>query len=183
MTDASDRDHQIALLKRVAAEDKAAFAELFSLFAPRVKGFLIRSLGNEGKADEITQEVMLRVWRRASSYDPGRAAPSTWIFTIARNARTDVLRKERHPEPDPEDPCWVPAAPDAPDDVAEREQSGRRVRDAVAERPEGQAAILQAAYFQGQTLAAISEAQNLPLGTVKSRVRLAMKRLRAALET
>ena len=87
-------------------QDRAAFAALFGHFAPRLKAY-IRRLGTEdARAEELAQEVMLIVWRRAVLYDPAQASVSTWIFTIARNRRIDDLRRERRPEIDPDDPCW-----------------------------------------------------------------------------
>lgn len=168
------------LLVAIAAGDRAAFAELFRRFAPRINGFLRQSV-SPAKAEEITQDVMLRVWRKSKTYDPSRASPSTWIFTIARNARIDSLRRSGRPEPDPEDPMWVPSSPEAPDHQVVRHDEEQKVRDALDTLPEGQVEVLERAYMQGQTLSEVSEALGIPLGTVKSRVRLALERLRAAL--
>jgi RNA polymerase sigma-70 factor (ECF subfamily) len=171
-----DRD----LLVAIARGDRAAFAELFRRFAPRINGFLRQSVP-ASKAEELTQEVMLRVWRKAATYDPARAAPATWIFTIARNARTDSLRRTGRPEPDPEDPVWVPSSPEMPDDEAARRDEETRIRAALDDLPAGQLEVLERAYMQGQTLSEVSDALGIPLGTVKSRVRLAMERLRLVL--
>ena len=182
MLDASVETSPEDLLVAVAQHrDRQAFAQLFTLFAPRVKGYLMRTAPDPGRADELTQEVMLRVWRKAGSYDRRRAAASTWIFTIARNARIDAFRRERRPTYDPDDPAFVPSSPVEPDKVAEAVQQQKVVRDALEELPEEQAAILYGAYFDDKTLRVISDEQAVPLGTVKSRVRLAMKRLRAVL--
>ncbi|MEZ4241558.1 MAG: sigma-70 family RNA polymerase sigma factor [Myxococcota bacterium] len=171
-----DRD----LLQAIAAGDRSAFAELFRRYAPRINGFLRQSL-SASKAEELTQDVMLRIWRKAKTYDPDRAAPATWIFTIARNARTDALRRGGRPEPDPEDPVWVPSSPDAPDEEADKRDAEVRVREALDGLPPAQLEVLERAYLQGQTLAEVAEGLKIPLGTVKSRVRLAMERLRAVL--
>lgn len=168
------------LLVAIAGADRAAFAELFRRFAPRINGFLRQSVP-ASKAEEITQEVMLRIWRNAGTYDPGRASPATWIFTIARNARIDALRRSGRPEPDPEDPVWVPSGPDAPDAQVARHREEVAVRQALDGLPEGQLEVLERAYLQGQTLSEVSEALGIPLGTVKSRVRLALERLRGVL--
>jgi RNA polymerase sigma-70 factor (ECF subfamily) len=170
----------VALIRAVAAQDRDAFAELYGRFAPRVAGFLRQSLP-ASKADEVTQEVMLRVWRKAPSFQPERASPATWIFTIARNARIDALRRVSRAEPDPDDPMWVPAAPQAPDHAFEQRRDDERVRAALAELPSGQLEVLERAYMRGQALSEVAEALKLPLGTVKSRVRLAMERLRGLL--
>ncbi len=170
----------VALIRAVAERDRGAFAELYARFAPRVAGFLRQSLP-ASKADEITQEVMLRVWRKAPTYQPERASPATWIFTIARNARIDAIRRGGRAEPDPDDPMWVPSSPQAPDVAAEQRREDQRVRDALAQLPAGQLEVLERAYMRGQALSEVAEALELPLGTVKSRVRLAMERLRGLL--
>ncbi|MCO4747837.1 MAG: sigma-70 family RNA polymerase sigma factor [Proteobacteria bacterium] len=178
----SDEPDPYALIEAVALrKDRAAFAVLFGVYAPKVRGYLLRSSRDEVQADEWTQEVMLRVWRRAGSYDPAKAAPSTWIFTIARNVRIDAARKVR-PELDPADPALVPSQPLAPDSAVDRQRRQHRVRAAVGALPDAQAGVLRGAYFDGKTLRQIAEEQELPLGTVKSRVRLAMARLRQHLE-
>ncbi len=168
-----DRD----LLAAVARRDRAAFAELFRRFAGRVKGLLLRSLPPD-RAEEVAQEVMLRVWHSAERYDPTRASPATWIFTIARNARIDAQRRAAHATPDPADPVWVPSPEEAPDAAAARRANADRMRLALDELPPNQLDVLHRAYLQGQTLTEVAEALSVPLGTVKSRVRLAMERLR-----
>jgi RNA polymerase sigma-70 factor (ECF subfamily) len=168
------------LLRRIADRDRDAYAELFRRYAPRVNGFLRQSLP-PAKAEEVLQDVMLRLWQKAPTYQPERAAPVTWIFTIARNARIDAQRRGGRAEPDPEDPMWVPSSPEAPDRVVEQAASDARVRVALQELPPSQLEVLERAYVQGQSLSEIAEALAIPLGTVKSRVRLAMDRLRALL--
>ena len=168
-----DRD----LLAAIARRDRAAFEELFRRFAPRVKGLLVRSIGPT-RAEEVTQEVMLRVWHNAPRYDASRASPATWIFTIARNARIDAIRRVAHAAPDPADPMWVPAAEEAPDAAAARRATAEQIRSALDDLPEHQLEVLDRAYLQGQSLSEVAEALAVPLGTVKSRVRLAMERLR-----
>jgi RNA polymerase sigma-70 factor (ECF subfamily) len=168
------------LLLRVAARDRAAYAELFARYAPRVAGFLSRSLP-PARADDVAQDVMLKVWQKAPGFDPARASAATWIFAIARNARIDALRRASRAEPDADDPLWVPAAPPAPDESAERAARDAQVRAALRALPEAQVEVLERAYVQGQSLSEIADALSIPLGTVKSRVRLAMERLRAAL--
>jgi RNA polymerase sigma-70 factor, ECF subfamily len=173
-----------ALLRRVAAQrDRAAFAELFLLYAPRVGGFFARSGLDPSVRDELVQEVMLRVWRSAEQFDPSRASAATWIFAIARNARIDHLRRPSSIQrPDPLDPAWVDAhAPDAERELA-ASQRARHVRAALRDLPPEQAQVLEAAYFDQKTLAAIASEWGLALGTVKSRVRLAFQRLRGALD-
>lgn len=161
--------------------DRAAFAHLFGHFAPRLKAYLRRQGCDPTGAEELAQEVMLLVWRRAETYDPAQASASTWIFTIARNRRIDALRREQRPEIDPNDPALVPDPTEAADQrVASRETAGR-LRAALKDLPPEQADLLRLAYFEDKPHSVIATERGLPLGTVKSRLRLAMERLRRAL--
>lgn len=171
------RDLMTAIAER---RDRQAFAALFESFAPRIKSYLMRTLPDPVRCDEVVQEVMLTVWRRAETYDSGRAAVSTWIFAIARNARVDAVRKERRPEVDPDDPALVreTVAPEERVDALRRQEELHAALEAL---PDEQAAVLRGAYFDGKTLRAIAEESEIPLGTVKSRVRLALARLRQAI--
>lgn len=163
-------------------QDRAAFVCLFKHFAPRLKAYLAR-LGTDGAtADELTQEVMLMVWRRAATFDPAQANASTWVFTIARNKRIDRLRRERRPEIDPDDPALVPDPVDAADTMVEFAQESDRLRSAIRELPAEQADLLHMAYFDDKPHSLIAAEQGLPLGTVKSRLRLALGRLRKVLK-
>jgi RNA polymerase sigma-70 factor (ECF subfamily) len=177
---ARDADDLIERIARVA--DREAFAELFRRFAPRIKSYL-RRLGCEtGQAEELTQETMVMVWRRATMFDRRRASASTWLFTIARNKRIDLLRRERRPEIDPTDPALVPdPAPSAEEPLLLRQRAGR-LAAALAELPHEQAELIRLAYFDEHSQSAIAEARRMPLGTVKSRLRLAISRLRRSLE-
>ncbi len=170
------------LIQAVArSADKAAFAQLFEEFAPRVKRFLLRrTRGNENLSEELMQETMLKVWKKSAHFDHTRGGASTWIFTIARNALIDHSRRKR-PEVDESDPALVADTSPRADQAASEAERAVRVREALAGLPEQQSVILHAAYFEGRTLREISEQQGVPLGTVKSRVRLAMGRLRGAL--
>jgi RNA polymerase sigma-70 factor, ECF subfamily len=168
------------LLAAISDGDRGAFAELFQRYAPRINGFLRQSLP-AARAEEVTQEVMLRIWRKARSYDRRRASVATWVFTIARNARIDALRRTGRAEPEPDDPLWVPASPPPPDEAATRRAEDARIRSALDALPAGQLEVLERAYLQGQSLPEVAGALGIPLGTVKSRVRLALERLRGAL--
>ena len=160
------RDHQ----------DKAAFAALFQHFAPRVKGFLMRSGTPAGVAEDCAQDVLATVWQKSRLYDPARASVATWIFTIARNRRIDVARKDRRPEPDVLD--WGPL--DEPDqaDVYESTQEANRLKAALAGLPEPQRDLIRRAFYGDLSHVEIAAATGLPLGTIKSRIRLALGRLR-----
>ncbi|MDJ0894912.1 MAG: sigma-70 family RNA polymerase sigma factor [Alphaproteobacteria bacterium] len=174
-----DASAQNELIRRIAVDrDREAFSELFLHYAPRLTAFLVRGGTNQLTAEELTQEVLLTVWRRAESYDSSQATLSTWIFTIARNKRIDGLRRERRPELDPEDPALQPNQPVAADDIVSMGQRERYLRQALTELPEEQADVLKMAYFEEKPHSVIAAETNLPLGTVKSRLRLALGHLR-----
>ncbi len=171
-----DPDWGACIQKIRTARDQAAFVELFQHFAPRVKSFLLRSGASETLAEECTQEVMATVWRKAQLFDPARASVSTWIFTIARNRKIDALRKQRRPEP--EDLPWGPEAePDQADAIALRQETNK-LGKAIAALPPKQRDLIERAYFGDMTHSEIAEQTGLPLGTIKSRIRLALDRLR-----
>ena len=160
-------------------KDEAAFAELFDHFAPRIKAFLMRSGGDATIAEECAQDVMATLWQKAHLFDPSRASAATWIFTIARNRRIDALRKARRPEP--EDILWGPdQEPDQADVLALQEETDQ-LAGAIANLPEKQKALIEAAYFGDLSHSEIAEKTGLPLGTIKSRIRLALERLRHAM--
>ncbi|HIC80937.1 MAG TPA: sigma-70 family RNA polymerase sigma factor [Kiloniellaceae bacterium] len=162
--------------------DRAAFAELFSYFGPRVKAYLMRQGAGEAQAEELVQEAMIMVWRRAESFDMAKSGASTWIFTIARNKRIDALRREKRPEYDPDDPALVPAAAEDADSLVEAAQQSERLSVAMKSLSSEQAELIRMAYFEDKAHGAIAEETELPLGTVKSRLRLALGHLRKALK-
>lgn len=161
------------------AQDEAAFVELFEHFAPRVKAFLMRSGADSSLAEECAQEVMATVWQKAALFDPSRASVSTWVFTIARNKKIDVLRKQRRPEP--EDLPWGPEAEPDQTDIIGLQQESEKLGQALAALPEKQRVLIEKAYFGDLTHSEIAQQTGLPLGTIKSRIRLALERLRHAL--
>lgn len=156
--------------------DKAAFAALFQHFAPRIKGFLMKSGASASLAEECAQDVMATLWQKAHLFDPTRASAATWIFTIARNRRIDALRKSRRPEP--EELPWGPEAEPDQHDVLELSQETQRLGEALALLPEKQRDLIERAYFGDLTHSEIAAETGLPLGTIKSRIRLALDRLR-----
>lgn len=169
------------LLARIGRRrDVADFELLFRHFAPRVKAYMART-GSPGVAEELMQETMVAVWNKAAMYDPGKGAAATWIFAIARNLRIDAYRREKHPEFDENDPALQPAAGPAADSSLESEQQATAIREALATLPADQAEVLRLAYFEDNSQSAIATALDLPLGTVKSRMRLAFVKLRAVL--
>ncbi|MEL7093013.1 MAG: sigma-70 family RNA polymerase sigma factor [Pseudomonadota bacterium] len=157
-------------------QDSRAFAQLFEHFAPRVKGFLIKSGADASLAEEVAQEVMATCWHKAHLFDPARASVATWIFTIARNRKIDVLRKQRRPEP--EDLGWGPEEEPDQADVMALQQEAAQLGDAIAELPAAQRELIEKAYFGDLSHSEIAAQTGLPLGTIKSRIRLALDRLR-----
>ena len=177
----SARHQWVGHMERIRdAQDKAAFAELFAHFAPRVKGFLMRSGSDASLAEECAQEVMATVWLKAHMFDPARASVATWIFTVARNRKIDTLRKQRRPEP--EELPWGPEAEPEQDDVLMLQQESELLSKALKDLPAAQRDLIQKAYFGDLSHSEIAAATGLPLGTIKSRLRLALERLRHAMK-
>jgi len=176
-----DKDVWVACMVAVRdARDEAAFARLFEHFAPRVKAFLIRSGAEATLAEECAQETMVTLWHKAHLFDPGRASVATWIFTIARNRRIDALRRQKRPEP--EDLPWGPEPePDQADALALQQES-EHLGAALAALPDKQRVLIEKAYFGDLTHSEIAAETGLPLGTIKSRIRLALDRLRHAMK-
>lgn len=170
------------LLAVGSQQDRAAFSALFHHFAPRVKSYL-RGFGDDPeKVDEVVQEVFVAVWSKARLFDPQRASASTWIFTIARNRRIDTFRRERRPAFDPNDPAFVPASePDGEYMVTARERS-EYIAEAMSELSDEQREILRLSFFEDHSHDAIAGKLGVPIGTVKSRIRLAYGHLRTRLE-
>ena len=162
------------------SQDQTAFEELFNYFAPRVKSFLIRSGASTSTAEECAQEVMVAVWNKAHLFDPSRASVSTWIFTIARNKNIDALRKQRRPEP--ENLTWGPECEPEATDILTLQQETEQLRLAMSTLPDQQKALLQKAYFGDLSHSEIAAETGLPLGTIKSRLRLALNKLRQTMK-
>jgi len=174
-------------IRKVAQlQDRAEFKKLFDHYAPMIKAFLskgISSYADRSLAEEMTQEVMLKVWNKADSFNPAKASVNTWIFTIARNTRIDFIRRNGRADRtiDIED-IWHEA--DSPEPVVELQQ--RRVetmiRNAMATLPEEQALVLEKAFMESKSHNEIAEELALPLGTVKSRIRLALSKLQILID-
>jgi RNA polymerase sigma factor (sigma-70 family) len=156
--------------------DQSAFAELFRHFAPRVKAFLLKSGAGETLAEEVTQEVMATLWHKAHLFDPSRASVATWIFTIARNRKIDMIRKTRRPEP--EDLPWGPESEPDQEEALALQQETDKLGEALRRLPEKQRELVEKAYFGELSHSEIAAETGLPLGTIKSRIRLALERLR-----
>ncbi len=172
------------LLAIGAQRDETAFSEVYAHFAGRIKSFLMSRGMEDSIAEELVQEIMLLVWRRAESFDPKKAAASTWIYTIARNRRIDYLRGNSRIEVEFEDEMLEldddEITQEASVDLAQ--QTGL-LQDAIKRLPQEQQHVMHLSYFRGQSHGAIAEWLGLPIGTVKSRIRLAMKSIRTDLET
>jgi len=171
------------LLLRVGSDrDRSAFKKLYEHFAPRLKSFLLRIGSDMSAAEEICQESMIMVWRRAETFNPESAGASTWIFTIARNKRIDKLRKDNRPLPDLSDPSFFQIPVDKSDDILQRVEEEKKIKNALKNLPPEQAKLILSAYYEENSHRKIADETNLPLGTVKSRIRLAINRLRTQLE-
>jgi RNA polymerase sigma-70 factor (ECF subfamily) len=182
MTQAPSPADYAALIEAIARRrDRTAFAELFTHFGPRVKAWMLRAGSSPTAADELTQETMLAVWQKAHLFDPAKAGVSTWIFTIGRNLRIDAVRRERHPSDLLLDPTEEPDVPVQADRVLALLQQEVRIRSALSLLPPEQAEVIRKAFFEDKVHAEIEQELGIPLGTVKSRLRLAMNRLRSAL--
>jgi len=172
-----------ALILAVARHrDRDAFAALFEYFAPRLKSYLIRMGAPAAQAEELAQEAMVSVWRKAALFDPERASAATWIFRIARNLRFDAARRDQllaSFEPGLDD---APEAPQTPEAAELERQRDERVRTALSNLSPEQLQVLRLSFFQDRPHTEIADELDLPLGTVKSRIRLALQKLRAALE-
>jgi len=178
----SDRVQWGSLVSAIAKrQDRAAFSALFEFFAPRIKAFMLRSGASEAGAEELAQETMLAVWRKAALFDPASAGAAAWIFTIARNLRIDARRRERRggmiETSDVEIEFQIDDSPQ-PDALLATTQSEERVRSALTKLSDDQMRVVELSFFEEKAHAEIAQALNIPLGTVKSRLRLAMGRLR-----
>jgi RNA polymerase sigma-70 factor, ECF subfamily len=176
-------DDLAGLIEAIAErQDRAAFAALFDHFAPRIKGYLMRSNASPGAAEELAQEALLTVWRKAAQFDRSRASASAWVFAIARNLRIDSARREQRAMLLDFDPSEEPDNPVAPDGNMLADERDEQVRQALAQLSAEQARVVRLSFFEGKPHADIADELELPLGTVKSRLRLAMKRLRELLD-
>ncbi len=177
-------DEAADLIQAIAArQDKVAFATLFRHYGPRVKAFLMRGGSDSETAQEVAQEAMIMVWRKAASFDRTRAAAATWIYTIARNKRIDHLRRTGRPPIETED--WLTVFSPEEEDADKSVLAGQtytRVKELLGGLSADQLVVIQKAFFEDKTHTVIAEELKLPLGTVKSRIRLALGRLRDVLE-
>lgn len=160
------------------SRDRAAFVALFGRYAPRLKSWFVRSGASAAQAEDLVQETMLAVWRAAARYNPAQAGAAAWIFAIARNQRIDAWRRTPRLALDPDDPSMAPPEPEAPDSILDTAGREQRLREALRDLPAEQADVIRLSFFEDRPHAEIERALGIPLGTVKSRLRLAMRRLR-----
>ncbi len=171
------------LLHRVAERgDIEAFRELYKSYGPRVKAYMMRRGADADTAEELAQETLLTVWRKASLYVGDKGSATTWIFTIARNLRIDRLRREFPWQELPEGHEEIASDDTLPDEAASEKERQERIHEALSELPNDQREAVILAYVDGLSHSAISERLGLPLGTVKSRIRLAYQKIRGAVE-
>jgi RNA polymerase sigma-70 factor (ECF subfamily) len=173
---------KIEIIAIATHRDEAAFGRLFRHFAPRLKAFLQRGGMAADAAEEVAQETMAAAWRKAALFDPARTpTAAAWLYAIARNLRIDRHRRERRPEPDPNDPAYAPDPPATPDTAAAAGREAERISKAIATLPEAQREALMLSFYEDEPHNVIAQRLGVPLGTVKSRLRLALQRMRAAL--
>lgn len=177
LTDLEQPDWAALMVAVRDRQDKTAFAALFRHFAPRVKGFLMKSGTEASIAEDCAQDVMATLWQKAHLFDPTRASVATWVFTIARNRRIDVARKAKRPEPEALDWGGDDHEPDQAD-LYETAQETARLTAALSDLPENQRVLIARAFYGDISHSEIAAETGLPLGTIKSRIRLALDRLR-----
>jgi RNA polymerase sigma-70 factor (ECF subfamily) len=171
----ADSRSDAELIALIAGGDQRAFEELHRRYARSVLGIALRRIGDRGRAEDVTQDTFASVWRSASRYDPARGKAASWLYTVARNAIVDGLR--RRPPPTVENPPDVPSAEPGPPDAAESEWVSWRVHRAVESLPEQERTLVELAYWSGLSQSEIADYVGVPLGTVKTRTRAALRRL------
>ncbi len=177
---------EAAMRKVAQSADRVAFKQLFDHFAPQIKAFLLKGISayaDRSQAEEMTQEVMVKVWKKAASFNSSKASVSTWIFTIARNTRIDFIRRNGRAErPIDIEDIWHEA--DSPEPVVDLQQRRveTQIRNAMATLPQEQALVLEKAFMESKSHNEIAEELGLPLGTVKSRIRLALSKMQILID-
>ncbi|MGP9818666.1 sigma-70 family RNA polymerase sigma factor [Salinarimonas sp. NSM] len=173
-----------ALIAAVAQErDRDAFARLFDWYAPRLTAYLLRQGAEQALAEEIVQDAMVTLWRKAEMFDPAKSSLTTWLYRIARNRRIDLMRRDRSTPVEPDSPLFEVVDDTDLEGELDASQREAAVREAMRSLPEEQLALVRLAFFEALSHSEIAERTGLPLGTVKSRIRLAFTRLRRTLES
>jgi RNA polymerase sigma-70 factor (ECF subfamily) len=172
------------LLQRIAERaDPAAFRELYEAYGPRVKAYMMRRGADAGTAEDLAQETLLTVWRKAALYAGDKGSTTTWVFTIARNLRIDRLRREIPWQELPEERMAEASGELAPDEAMAEKERQERVQAALAELPADQKEVVSLAYLEGLSHSEIAARLDVPLGTVKSRMRIAYQKIRQTIES
>jgi RNA polymerase sigma-70 factor (ECF subfamily) len=173
----------INAMKQIADhQDKSSFKMIFDYFGPRLKSFLMSSGAEESVAEEVVQETMCVVWTKADYYDPKMASPSTWIYTIARNKKIDILRKSRKAVLENIDTAILPPIIPRLEEDIEHDQKFEVINQYLNELPKEQLALLKMNFIEEKSHGEIAEITKIPLGTIKSRIRLAMEKIRERIE-
>ena len=159
-------------------KDLEAFAALFGHFAPRIKAFMLKRGCDLATAEEVAQMTLIKVWQKAALFQPQKASAATWIFTIARNLHIDTIRKTKRPEPDPTDPFFVPVPEKPADTSIAEQQDAKKLRAAISTLPSEQQDVLRLSFYEEKSHGEIAAQLGVPLGTVKSRMRLAFGKIR-----
>ncbi|PTM40025.1 RNA polymerase sigma-70 factor (ECF subfamily) [Bosea sp. 124] len=175
-------DHNALIVAIARSADREAFARLFDHFAPRVKGLLMKAGTSAELAEEVAQETLLAVWRKAAMFDPAKASAGTWIATIARNLRIDIARRETRSRLSQVYEILDEDGPEQPDAAVSGAERDVRIRAAMTELSPDQYRVVELAFLEGLSHQDVARRLAIPLGTVKSRLRLAMSHLRGKLE-
>lgn len=173
--------HEQLAVRVAKTQDKIAFKALFDHFAPRLKSFLMKlGLGSE-KAEDLAQDVMVTVWQKASQFDPEKAKLSTWMFRIARNKHIDLMRKQKYPMLNVDDHMAELVAPEQTDKPLEGRETALHIKGAMEKLKPDQQVVIKLSFFEELSHGEIASRLDLPLGTVKSRIRRAFQTLREEL--
>jgi len=180
--DAKPETHKALMVRVAKVRDREAFRQLFEHFAPRIKGLMLRSGAADALAEDVMQEALMTAWRKAHLYAPERGSVSAWIFAVARNARINHLRKASSRPYEDVDELEMPSDEPGGEEVTYTNERAARVAAAVKTLPTAQREIVQMAFVEDMTQVEIAAALDVPLGTVKSRMRLAYGKLKGQLE-
>ncbi len=182
---ANDAQHWNRCIERISeSQDREAFTALFSHFSPMLKAFLLKSGGvTPENAEELVQETMIKVWRKAPTFSASQASASTWIYTIARNTRIDWLRQQARKDPNDlnAEDIYDERETPTPFSSLVHLRNKRQIGEQLKLLPRDQSEVLQMMYFQGKSGQQVADALDLPLGTVKSRIRLALRKLKLSM--
>ncbi len=173
----------IALERLGDHRDRTAFEELYVYFAPRLVAFFERRGLDRRRSQETMQDVMAKIWEKAPLFDPNKASASTWIYTLARNRLIDLIRKDERSKIDYTDPALRPDEPASPDQMLQEKDRALALQAAISALPADQAAVLTGIYMDGLKQADLADRLGIPLNTLKSRLRLALSKIRTSMET